>query len=291
MNHRISLLLLCSFLPSAPLFAEELPVTRLTKDGSFKQHLKWSPDGKQFLFTRIHEGKMAIWLMKADGTEMKRLVSKDTPHFDGDWSADSKRVVFVLDILQGTDGKLQIDMIHADGTNHTNVLPHKAFDESPRFSPDEQQILWVSTRDGNPELYVCQADGTKIQRLTSEVAFDLHPAWSPDGKKIAFSSGRSGKQKIYAMDADGKKVKRLTEGEGIDSWPAWSPDGKQIAFVSHREGNYDVFLMNSDGSGLRNLTHHSAQDTSPTWSPDGKSIAFISTRDGGSDVYILQLAK
>ena len=30
--------------------------------------------------------------------------------FDGHWSNDSKRIVFVYDILQGTDGKLQLDI-------------------------------------------------------------------------------------------------------------------------------------------------------------------------------------
>src|SRR5438876_12165163 len=82
---------------------------RLTKDRDFKQHLAWSPDGKKFLFTRLHAGKMGIWTMNADGGDVKALLEKDTmPHFDGCWSADSKRVIFVYDILQGTDGKLQI---------------------------------------------------------------------------------------------------------------------------------------------------------------------------------------
>src|SRR5688572_13501078 len=72
--------------------------TRLTTDGSFKQHLHWSPDGMQFLFTRIHEGKMALWVMGADGTGLKRLLPNHTePHFDGDWSHDGKRVVYVYD--------------------------------------------------------------------------------------------------------------------------------------------------------------------------------------------------
>ncbi|HEY8504198.1 MAG TPA: hypothetical protein VIL46_06415, partial [Gemmataceae bacterium] len=170
----------------APAHSGDAPeAVRLTADGSFKQHLQWSPDGTHFLFTRIHEGKMALWTMAADGSGLKRLVGKDTPHFDGHWSPDGKQVVFVLDILQGTDGKLQIDRINADGSEHKNLIPHKAFEESPRWSPDGKKILWVSTRDGNPELYVTDVDGKDVKRLTSEAAADLHPAWSPDGKRIA----------------------------------------------------------------------------------------------------------
>src|SRR6516162_11692510 len=62
-------------------------VVRLTRDSGFKQHLSWSPDGKKFLFTRIHKGKMALWTMNADGSGLKRLLPNEkNPHFDGHWS-------------------------------------------------------------------------------------------------------------------------------------------------------------------------------------------------------------
>jgi TolB protein len=265
--------------------------TRLTKDGGFKQHLQWSPDGKRILMTRIHEGKMGLWVMNADGSDLKPLVSPrlDTPHFDGHWSADGKKIVYVLDILQGTDGKLQINTVSADGTGNKVIIPNKAFEESPRWSPDGKSIAWVSTRDGNQEIYTADADGKNLNRLTNEVAMDNCPAWSPDGKKIAFCSGRSGNYEIHVMDADGKNVKRLTDHPAIDYWPVWSPDGKRIAFTSNRDGNYEIYVMNADGSGLRNLTRHKAQDNYATWSPDGKKIAFISNRDGGHDVYVMEV--
>src|SRR5688572_27549517 len=65
------LCVLCVSVVNPGLSAEPL---RLTTDGSFKQHLQWSPDGKTLLFTRIHQGKMALWTMPAAGGEMKRLL-------------------------------------------------------------------------------------------------------------------------------------------------------------------------------------------------------------------------
>jgi TolB protein len=131
--------------------ADPPAVVRLTKDGGFKQHLSWSPDGKRFLMTRIHEGKMALWTMNADGTDLKLLLAPppNQVHFDGHWSPDSKKIVFVLDTLQGTDGKLAIHTVNADGSDSKVVVPNKAFEESPRWSPDGKSIAWVSTRDGN----------------------------------------------------------------------------------------------------------------------------------------------
>jgi TolB protein len=260
---------------------------RLTTDGSFKQHLQWSPDGKTLLLTRIHQGKMALWTLPAAGGEMKRLLPEHKePHFDGHFSPDGKRIVYVYDNLQGTDGKLRINVCSADGTDDKTLVPHAAMEESPRWSPDGKHVLWVSTRGKNPDLYVVDADGKGEKRLTSDLAADLHPAWSPDGKRIAFSSGRSGRQKIHAMATDGSDTKKLTNGEFLDAWPAWRPGGKQIAFTSNRSGDSDIWLMSADGTGLVNLTGNPAQDTSPAWSPDGTRLAFVSTRGGGSDVYV-----
>jgi TolB protein len=273
------------------LGGDTLVVTRLTRDGSFKQHLQWSPDSKRLLMTRIHRGKMGLWVVNADGSGLRPFLSPvpDTPHFDGHWSADGKRVVFVFDVLQGTDGKLQINTADADGTASKVLIPHKAFEESPRWSPDGRRIAWVSTRDGNQDIYTAAADGTGVHRLTNDVALDNNPSWSPDGKRIAFASARSGNFEIHVMDADGGHLRRLTNHPALDCWPAWSPDGRRIAFTSNRDGNNEIYLMNADGTGLRNLTRHPAQDNYAAWSPDGRRIAFISNRDGGHDVYEMEV--
>src|SRR5437867_1584760 len=90
---------------------QPLAVLRLTRDGGFKQHLQWSPDGKRMLLTRIHQGRMGLWTLAADGSDLRPLLSPEvnTVQFDGCWSPDSKRVLYVHDIQQGTDGRLQIN--------------------------------------------------------------------------------------------------------------------------------------------------------------------------------------
>jgi len=264
------------------------PPSKVAVFRDFIQHLSWSPDGKRFLFTRIHAGKMGLWTMNADGTEPKRLLADDAqPHFDGHWSTDSKSIVFVYDRLQGTDGKLQIDVINADGTGQKNLVPHKEFEESPRWSPDGKQVLWVSTRSKNQDLHTVSADGKILKQLTNDSAMDNNPAWSPNGKQIAFCSARGGNLDIYVMNADGSDVRRLTDHPRMDYWPVWSPDGKQIAFTSNRDGNYEIYRMKADGSEQRNVTQHPGQDNYSCWSPDGKRLGFISNRSGGYGIYLL----
>lgn len=274
----------CGF-ASSPIQEAKPQAVRVTRDGGFKQHLAWSPDGKQFLCTRIHQGKMGLWTMELPEGGFKLLLNTPAPIFDGHWSSNSKRIVYVWDTLQGTDGKLQINNIAADGTDNKVLIPHKAFEESPRWSPDGKRIAWVSTRDGNQEIYSIDESGKEMKRLTSEIAFDNNPAWSPDGKQIAFASSRHGNFEIHVMNADGSNVRRLTNHSALDYWPVWSPDGKRIAFTSNRDGNYEIYVMNADGTNPRNVTNHPKQDNFASWSPDGKKMAFISNRDGGHDIY------
>jgi WD40 repeat protein len=203
---------------------------RISTDGGFKQHLQWSPDGQRFLLTRIHEGKMAVWTMTVDGKTVARLLPNHTmPHFDACWSADGKRVVYVYDTLQGTDGKLQINSCAADGSDDKVLIPHKAFEESPRLSPDGKQLLWVSTRDGNPDLYMSDHEGKSIQRLTKDLANELHPSWSPNRQAKNFRD-ECGRLEPHA--ADRRRFPRCL----ADGFAGWQAD--RVRVQSRRQLRY-----------------------------------------------------
>ena len=283
--------MICSIVGGAVYQLQEGPsqLVKVTNDGSFKSHLVWSPDGKKLLFTRIHQGKMEICTVKAEkSSEVVALVipSPNTPHFDGHWSADGKSIAYVHDILQGTDGKLQINEVLADGTGAKVLIPHKAFEESPRYSPDGKHLAWVSARDGNQEIYSMELANQKVQRLTQDQGFDNNPNWKPDGSRIVYSSSRFGNFEICSMKKDGTAVLRLTNDSSMDVWPVYSPDGKAIAFTSNRTGSYNIFVMNEDGSGVRNITNNKSINNFAAWSPDGNRIAFISNLQGSYEVYI-----
>ena len=283
--------MICSIVGGAVYQPQEAPSqwVKVTNDGSFKSHLVWSPDGKKLLFTRIHQGKMELCTVKAEkSSEVVALVvpSPNTPHFDGHWSADGKSIVYVHDILQGTDGKLQINEVLADGTGAKILIPHKAFEESPRYSPDGKYLAWVSARDGNQEIYSMELANQKVQRLTQDQGFDNNPNWKPDESRIVFASSRFGNFEICSMKKDGTAVLRLTNDSAMDVWPVYSPDGKAIAFTSNRTGSYNIFVMNEDGSGVRNITNNKSINNFAAWSPDGNRIAFISNLQGSYEVYI-----
>ena len=71
----------------------------------------------------------------------------------------------------------------ADGGNQRNLTRHPAFESSPDWSPDGQQIAFSSDRDGKLNIYVMAADGSNVKQLT-DLKFASRPKWSPDGRQI-----------------------------------------------------------------------------------------------------------
>ena len=84
----------------------------------------WSPDGKTIAFDSDRDGDREIYVMDADGANVRQLTSND--RFDGvpTWSPDGSYIAFQSD----RDGEGQeIYMMRADGTNVQRLAGHRAF--------------------------------------------------------------------------------------------------------------------------------------------------------------------
>jgi Tol biopolymer transport system component len=200
------------------------------------------------------------------------------------------------------DQSWRIYVMNADGTGATALSPEGEDDTAPIWSPNGQQIAYVSQRDGNREVYVMAADcasltdgcGQNAVNVTRHPADDWTPAWSPDGKRLAFSSIRVGNWEIFvvdlaclsAPDTCPDSITQLTINGNGNLGPVWSLDGSRIAFSSKTPGNWDIFTMSPGGSDLRQITTDPANDLSPAWSPDGTRIAFETNRDGNVEIYV-----
>jgi len=239
----------------------------------------------QIAFTSARDGNPAIYVMDADGGNVRQLTNLPGWHWSPAWSPDGIRIAFASD----RDGDPDIYVMDADGGNVRQLTDDPARDMDPTWSPDGTRIAFSSNRDGDwdPDIYVMDVDGNNIRQLTDQLMWDGRPTWSPDGTRIAFESDRDGDPDIYVMDADGGNVRQLTDDPPWDWDPAWSPDGTRIAFHSDRDGDEDIYVMDADGGNVRQLTDDPGWDWDPAWSPDGTRIAFVSDRDGDWDIYVM----
>ena len=176
------------------------------------------------------------------------------------------------------------------------LLSETLFGRTVLATHHKPQIVFGSTRDGNPEIYVMDADGNNLIRLTYHWEMDIQPSWSPDGSRIAFASNRNGgNYQIYVIDSNGKNVRRLTAGIN-DGSPAWSPDGQKIAFtglgdeeIGRENRKTKIYVVDPDGRNLQKLAGDILSiDLYPAWSPDSQRIAFVSYREGVSaEIYVM----
>jgi Tol biopolymer transport system component len=164
------------------------PVTQpvLLRTGD-ERYPSYSPDGTQIAFRGDLDlvepsGDEEIYVMNADGTNVRQLTSNGDFDSAPSWSPDGQRILFER-APAGT------------------------------FTP--------GTEAQEKDVYVMRADGTHVRRLTDSPGLDEGPEFSPDATKIAFSSARDGQQEIYVMDADGANARRLTDNPARDESPDW----------------------------------------------------------------------
>lgn len=264
------------------MYANGSNVRRLTQTagkGRMSWGPKWSPDRTRIAFFSNRDGvseegrpeEYEIYVMAADGTELRRLTQNQAVDREPSWSADGKEITFV----SNRDGNYEIYVMSERGSDVRRLTNHHADDAAPRWSPEGTHISFVSRRDG-PEfrIYVMNADGSGVRRLTDFPAGGHH--WSPDGAKLVFDSRLlDGNWEVYVMDADGANVSRLTNHPKADARPKWSRDGTKIIFHSTRDGTseteledgseYEIYIMDADGSNVRRLTFNRVFDGHPDW--------------------------
>ena len=146
-------------------------LTPLTDAPTTDSHPAWSPDGSEIAFASDPDGVLSIYVMRADGTGVRRLTSSFDS--DPDWSPDGRWIAF--NRIEGQD----LWVVAADGSQERAVVAGRRHDTEPEWSPDGRFIAFVRmTRDGY-RLLVTNAGGGGTR--TIDEAGDISPgvSWQP----------------------------------------------------------------------------------------------------------------
>jgi TolB protein len=146
----------------------------------------FSPDGSQIVFRSEESGHDELWIMKADGSERRRLT-----HYPAE----------------------------LDTTN-----AHFYHAGPPVWSAAAGCISYMSSQHGNYSVFTIQPDGSGLRQLTPDGFNEGWHHWSPDGALVTYDGSdttATPNYDIYLMNADGSGVSRLTTDPRYEQAPVF----------------------------------------------------------------------
>jgi len=265
----------------------------------------WSEDGKWIVFDSRREVNSPLregvaYKVSVDGGQPRRLIDCTGSH--GALSPDGKTLAFVRGVTAwwrkayrgSTDNDIWLKLV--DGSPGKRLTEFDGKDTDPMWSPDGEQIYFLSDRDGITNVWVMPQTGGEARKVSDFPADGAaFAAIARDGSKIAcYLDGY-----IYTVNPATAETKRIDIFATSDvkentiepktytskaSEIALSPDGTQIAFVVRGE----LFAVKRIGGKAMRLTKTAARESAITWSPDSKKLLFCSDRIGTKDIFVMQ---
>jgi len=184
------------------------------------------------------------------------------------------RIVFIAESGPKTKRRYRLSIMDQDGANPSFLTGGDYIVLSPRFSPTQQAITYMSYEKQMPSVFVFDLQTGQREVIGQYSGMTFAPRFTPDGNRVVFSYSRDNNIDVYVADLRSRRPTRLTNDPGIDTSPSCSPDGTKIVFNSDRGGSPQIYSMNADGSNQQRTSFGQGRYTTPVWSPRGDLIAF-----------------
>ena len=164
-----------------------------------------------------------------------------------------------------------------DGARAETLLESSEPIMSPSWSPDGQDIAYVSFETDLPRIYIQNIATGQRRQITNYPNINSSPVWSPDGTKLAMVLSKDGSPDIYVQDLNTNQLLRITDHPAIDTEPSWTPDGRHIVFMSDRTGQPQIYQMGLGESSynVERLTYDCFQCLKAKFLPDGVNLVHV----------------
>lgn len=225
--------------------------------------------GKEFNTFRSNWRRVAHLL--AD--EIYKRLTGEGGYFDS-------RVVYVAETGPANRRIKRLAIMDQDGENHKFLTNGAFLVLTPRFSPDSQDILYMSYAGRIPRVFMRDLQTGREESLGQFEGMSFSPRFANDGNRMLMSIARGGITNIYEMDLRSRRMRTLTSGGSINTSPCYSPDGRQIVFESDRGGSQQLYVMPGGGGNPQRISYGDGRYASPVWSPRGDWIAFTKMKGG-----------
>ena len=190
------------------------------------------------------------------------------------------RIVFIAESGPATLRVKRLAIMDQDGANPRMMTDGEYLALTPRFSPTQQEIVFMSYFNNTPRVYLLNIESGEQEIVGDFPGMTFAPRFSPDGDQIIMSLIEGRDSHIYTMDLRTGLRRRLASGPDLNTAPSPSPDGRFITFESDRGGSQQVYVMNRDGTNPHRISFGDGRYGTPVWSPRGDLIAFTKMYSG-----------
>lgn len=254
------------------------------------------PDGQIKVQFRLYDVFAEQYLtgqeLTAQPTNWRRIAHKVADdiykRLTGEEGYFDTRIVYVSESGPANRKVKRLAIMDQDGERHQFLTNGDNLVLTPRFSPSQQEITYLSYFNNRPRVYLLNIDTNQQEVLGEFPGMTFAPRFSPSGNQVIMSMAENGNSDIYLMDLRTRAIKRLTKHPGIDTGPSFSPDGTQITFESDRGGRQQLYVMNADGSNIRRISFGRGNYGTPVWSPRGDLIAFTKLTGGQFSIGVMR---
>jgi TolB protein len=178
----------------------------------------WSPRGKELAAVLTKDGSSQIYLMNADGTNLRRITFSGVIDTEPFFTPDGRFIYFTSD----RGGSPQIYRMPATGGEPVRVTFEGDYNVSPRLSPEGKTLVYVSLNSGRFQLMAMDLETRQVQTLTDGQR-DESPTFAPNGRMILYATDVDNRGVLAAVSSDGRFRQRLSVQAADVREPSWGP--------------------------------------------------------------------
>jgi len=244
----------------------------------------------EIAFVSDRDGGYQIYLMNADGTDVRQLTHGPGENAKPAWSPDGSQIAFTSD----RDGNREIYIMQSDGSGQLNFTRYPGDDHSPAWYPDGSAIAFVNNFEGSDEAVVLNLDGTLRKRIHSGIPSPQRTlccvVWfSEDLLSFTAIDEGVGTVMSVSLSTGANFIHRDIDQVGFsECCRVDSPGDDSFLMVSVKTGVEQIYWEGGPQGGSVQLTDHSQGSYSPSWSPDGGWVVYYADDGNGYDVFVMQ---